>query len=95
MNALQQQVQDPQRLQFEADLATRVAALFGRCPALAGFTLFGPGAEPLDLTFHPAQQGEHAEEVFEEVEEMLSELAGEQPEAAVLLHGRTFARNLH
>jgi len=97
VSALLQRSRNPQRQQLEADLAARIDALFGRCPTLCGFTVRQTDAEHgvLDLTCFPTPYGERAEQVFGEVKRMLVELETEQPEAAELLPGRTFARAFH
>ena len=94
MNAHLQEIRDPQRLRFEADLAARVGTLFRRWPALCGFAV-GNGLTLSDVTCHPAPHGEQAETLLGEVAGMLLELVDEQPEAAELLDSRTFARSLH
>ena len=93
MDALQRAIQDPQRLRLEADLAARVDVLFRRCPTLCGFLM--QEGDLLDLTCHPLPNREQAEAVLGEVSQMLQELLDEQPEAAELLRGRTFARTVH
>jgi hypothetical protein len=95
MNALLQRSQDPQRQKFEAALAARVAVLFERCPALCGFSVQQGEPDLLDLTCYPTPDRERAELIFGEVSGMLFELVDEQPEAAQLLRGRTFARIFH
>lgn len=95
MDALLQGIQDPQRLRLEADLAARVAALFGRCPALCGFSVQESDLALSTLTCYPLLDRERADAVLSEVAEMLFELVDEEPEAAELLRGRTFARTLH
>ena len=95
MNTLLHEIRDPRRRRFEADLAARVAALFERCPVLCGFTLHPLGPLPAQVSCHPAQYDEQMKKILGEVSEMLLELVDEQPEAAELLHGRTFARTLH
>jgi hypothetical protein len=95
MNALLHGSQDPQLQRFEADLALRVDALFRRCPALCGFSVQGGEPDLLDLTCYPTPDPAWAEVILGEVSQMLIELADEQPEAAVLLRGRTFARAFH
>lgn len=95
MNTLLQRTRDPQRLRLEADLAARVAALFGRYPALCGFSVQEDELVLSDLTCHPVPDRERAEAVLGEVAQVLLELVDEQPEAAELLRGRTFARTVH
>lgn len=80
---------------FEADLQMRVAALFERCPALHGFSVRLGDPEVLDLTCHPTPDRERAELILGEVSGMILELVEEEPEAAELLRGRTFARVFH
>ena len=94
MNAHLQEIRDPQRLRFEADLAARVGTLFRRWPALCGFAV-GNGLTLSDVTCYPAPYGKQAEELLGEVAGMLLEVIDEQPEAAELLDSRTFARSLH
>jgi len=95
MDARLQRTQDPQRLRLEADLAARVAVLFGRCPALCGFSVDEGDAVLLDLTCYPTPDQDRAEVILGEVSQMVFELVDEQPEAAELLRGRTFARTVH
>ena len=95
MNTLLQRSQDPQLQRLEADLAARVEALFGRCPALCGFSVQAGEPDVLDLTCYPTPDPEWAQLILGEVSQMLFELVEEQPEAAELLRGRTFARNFH
>lgn len=83
------------RTQFETDLANRVQALFGRCPALCGFSVEVDGPAVLDLTCYPAPDAERMETILGEVSGLLNELAEEEPRAAELLRGRTFARAVH
>ena len=49
----------------------------------------------LDLTCYPAPGQERMETIVGEVSVMLNELAEQEPQAAELLHGRTFARTVH
>ena len=95
MNTLLQRSQDPQLQRFEADLAARVDALFGRCPALCGFSVQQGEPDLLDLTCYPTPDRARAELILGEVSQMLFDLVDEQPEAAELLRGRTFARMFH
>lgn len=94
MNALQDRVQDAQRLRLEADLAARIEALFRRCPALCGFAV-DRGLFISNLGCHPALDREQAAELCDEISHALLELLDEWPEADELLRGRTFARTLH
>ena len=94
MNAHLQEIRDPQRLRFEADLALRVGALFNRWPALCGFVV-RDGLTLTEVTCHPAPYGEQADVLLGEIAGMLLEVVDEQPEAAGLLNSRTFARSVH
>ena len=80
---------------LDADLEARVEALFGRCPALCGFSVQVGEPFLVDLTCYPTPDGERAQVILGEVSQMLSEIEAERPEAAELLRGRTFARSLH
>src|SRR5258706_11936216 len=98
MSQFVQTIQDPHRERLEANLAAHIAELFGRCPMLCGFTVReGANADHgvLDLTCYPTPSRERADLIFGEVTKMLLELEEEQPEAAPLLKGRTFARTFH
>jgi hypothetical protein len=107
MNRLQNQAQDTQRQRLEADLASRMTALFSGWPMLRGFTVEdGPtvtgersrGYLDGDLYFsnvacYPSLEREQSVELCEEISAALLELIDERPEAAQLLRGRTFARS--
>ena len=109
MDTLQDRVQDQQLIRLEADLSARMDALFRRCPALCGFSVQEGSritreraADHLDgdlfladLACHPAVDPDHFAALCDEISHALLELADEQPEAAELLPGRTFARTMH
>lgn len=87
----------------DADLADQIAALFRRCPELAGFSVQAKvyaegrpeGAEELFVTaisISPRLGNEQYADVFEQIASTLTGLIGERPEAQILLQGRTFAR---
>ena len=80
---------------LDADLSARVEALFGRCPALCGFSIEAGDPIQLDLTCFPTPDTERAQLILGEVSAMLCELEEERPGSAELLRGRTFARALH
>jgi len=92
---LLQRIQEAERQQLEAALAARIGDLFQRCPSLCGFSVPQVEGGVLDLTCFPTPYGERAEALLGEVSRMLLELEAEQPEAAELLPGRTFARAFH
>jgi len=95
MNALLQELRDPQRQRFEADLAARVATLFRRCSVLCGFTVQEDEPSPSYFACYPALDPEEADAILAEIARMLDELVDEEPQAAELLLGRTFARIVH
>jgi hypothetical protein len=79
---------------LQADLAASVAALFRRCPPLCGFSLDGELCVE-QVASHPALDRRGAAVIAQELVRALSELVDEEPEAAELIRGRTFARALH
>ena len=79
-------------------LPPAIASLFDREPALCGFSVRGGDGEQLlvgDLGVSPLFTAEQYEEIFREVLAALAELLTEEPGAAEILRGRTFARVLH
>ena len=86
-----------------------IEALFHRYPALAGFSVRGLHDIPdscarsgdeselfvSDVGVLPSLTHDEYGEIFHEIASTLSELLAEQPDAAELLAGRTFARTLH
>ena len=86
---------DPQRSRLEADLAARVAVLFRDCPELSGFTVQEATPMPANIVYCMPVDVAHAEDAISTVSHMLLELLDEEPEAAELVLGRTFARTLH
>ena len=94
MNALHHRVHDVALERLQADLSARVEALFRRCPALHGFSLDSE-LFVAELACHPPLDGQRAAMVADEIAHSLSELVDEEPEAAELMRGRTFARSLH
>jgi hypothetical protein len=78
-----------------ADLGSQVAALFDRYPLLSGFSVQESPAlciSDLAIVWPDPRIGT---EVGDGIAQALRELLDEHPEAAALLRGRTFARNLH
>ena len=89
-------------------LPSPIASLFERQPALCGFSVRGaadvpdscPRSEdddPLfvgDVGISPTISDEQYTAIFQDVVAALAELLAEQPEAADMLRGRTFARLL-
>ena len=96
-------------VRLESDLAARMEMLFRRCPALHGFSVqqgssvsrervaqdLQAGLFLADVVWHQPLNGEQAATLVEEISQELLELVDEQPEAAELLRGRTFARMFH
>ena len=95
MDALLQEIRDPLRRRFEQDLSARLEVLFRRCPELYGFSVQEQSPLPANLTCYTPQSEDQAEELLGAVAQMLLDLVEERPEAAELLHGRTFARTIH
>jgi hypothetical protein len=78
----------------QADLRASLASVFRRRPPLCGFSV---DAELCvgQLSCHPALDTVRASVIAEEIARALSELIDEEPEAADLIRGRTFARTVH
>jgi hypothetical protein len=93
---------------LDKDLTARVDDLFGRYPALQGFSVQGAEALPETLrqnvqanTLVVAEVGvdplcgtEYSDRVSDEIAVALLDFVRERPEAAELLVDRTFARTL-
>jgi hypothetical protein len=79
----------------ETDLETCVQGVFRRCPSLAGFAVRAGAIELADMTCHPPLDGESIGEMRDYITRELLELVDEQPETALLMSGRTFARTLN
>jgi hypothetical protein len=94
---------------LDEDLAVRVNDLFGRYPALQGFSVQGVDALPETLrqnaksnTLVVAEVGvdpicgtDYSDRVSDEIAVALLDFVKDRPEAAELLRDRTFARVLH
>ncbi|MBV8032153.1 MAG: hypothetical protein JO035_11645 [Betaproteobacteria bacterium] len=94
---------------LDEDLATRLDDLWGRYPALAGFSVRGADVlpEPLranvqdtalvvaEVGVDPLCGAEYSERVSDEIAVALLDFVKGRPEAAELLRDRTFARTLH
>ena len=93
---------------LDADLAERVDDLFGRYPALHGFSVQGPGALPeavrasvksetlvvAEVGVDPLCGSDYSDRVSDEIAVVLLDFVRARPEAAELLRDRTFARFL-
>ncbi len=107
-NRLQNQSRDAQHQRLEADLVSRMQALFRGWPMLRGFTVEDSpavsgersrGHLDGDLYFtnvacYPSLDRDQSIELCDEISLALLELIDERPEAVQLLRGRTFARSL-
>ena len=95
---------------LEADVATKIKALFARCPALCGFAVQDRAGLPKDVDpnripdadlfvteigFFPKLDQDQYAEIYDEITLAISDLVYEQPQAYDYLRGRTFARTLH
>jgi hypothetical protein len=94
---------------LDEDLAARLDDLWGRYPALAGFSVRGSDAlpEPLraevmrnalvvaEVGVDPLCGNEYSEKISDEIAVALLDFVKDRPEAADLLRDRTFARVLH
>jgi hypothetical protein len=93
---------------LDEDLAERVDDLFGRYPALQGFSVQGPGALPeavrasikaetlvvAEVGVDPMCGTDYSDRVSDEIAGVLLDFVRNRPEAAELLRDRTFARSL-
>ena len=93
---------------LDDDLADRVDELFGRYPALQGFSVQGPGALPeavrsavksetlvvAEVGVDPLCGSDYSDRVSDEIAIVLLDFVRARPEAAELLRDRTFARFL-
>lgn len=94
---------------LDDDLAARVDDLFGRHPALHGFSVQGATALPeavrspalantlvvAEVGVDPLLGAEYSARVSDEIALSLLDFVKDRPEAAELLRDRTFARTLH
>jgi len=94
---------------LDEDLAARLDELWGRYPALSGFSVRGADALPeplranvLDSALVVAEVGvdpllgiEYSERISDEIAVALLDFVKDRPEAAELLRDRTFARHVH
>ena len=94
---------------IEEDLATRIVAIFERCPQLFGFTVQDSTAlsEELrsmalerelvvsDIGVYPFLNAEQCEQIYNEIAVVLLDFLLERPGGNDMLRGRTFVRALH
>lgn len=92
MTARMQGAVDPRS---EAALAACVETMFRRLPTLAGFAVSEGAIALADMTCHPAPDAESLAEMREYITGELLELVDQEPQAALLMVGRTFPRITH
>jgi hypothetical protein len=93
---------------IEQDLATRVEAIFERCPALQGFVIQNAAGLPkhlqsaaleglvvTDIGIYPEFEPSVTERVYDEIAVGLLDFICARPDARSVLNGRTFVRQLH
>jgi hypothetical protein len=94
---------------IEEDLATRIVAIFERCPQLFGFTVQDSTALPeelrsmalerelvvSDIGVYPFLNAEQCEQIYNEIAVVLLDFLLERPGGKDMLRGRTFVRTLH
>jgi len=96
-------------VRLEADVKSKINALFSRCPSLAGFSVQDRGMLPRDLDqtripdadlfvteigVFPKLDSQY-DEIYDEITLAISDRLKDQPHAYDFLRGRTFARSLH
>ena len=110
METLPNQNLDARLQRIEADMFTRMAVIFRRCPHLVGFTLQDsaelpndgdnaadedPGLFVSDIQFSRRVTEDEDDEVCHYINKTVAEMIAERSEALELLRDRTFARQLH
>jgi hypothetical protein len=94
---------------IEEDLAARMHTLFGRCPALHGFTVLDRSLVPggmrvaalerglfvAGIGIYPEVGADQCERIYDEISVALLDFMLQRPEAREVLRGRTFARAFH
>jgi hypothetical protein len=109
METLPNQKIDARLRRIEADMFTRMAVIFRRCPHLVGFTLADsaelpddadtagedPGLFVSDIQFARRVTEDEDDEVCHYINKTVAEMITERAEALELLRDRTFARQLH
>jgi hypothetical protein len=100
---------NPDLAPIEEDLATRIDAIFERCPQLFGFTVQDSSALPeelraialerelvvSDIGVYPYLNADQCEQIYNEIAVALLDFMFERPTAKDVLRGRTFVRTLH
>ena len=93
---------------IEQDLASRVEAIFERCPSLQGFSIQDAAGLPkhlrsaaleglvvTDIGIYPELEPALTERVYDEIAVGLLDFICARPDGRSLLNGRTFVRHLH
>jgi hypothetical protein len=93
MKTSQSRQQEIRRERVEAVIEGRIDALFQRIPILCGFAL-EEDLRPAEVSVHTWPGYVAGEELYEDILTTLVDLVEERPDAAELLRGRTFARQL-
>ena len=94
MKLSEQRLSEVRRHHTEAIIAQHVHRLFQRLPMLSGFWL-RPDLEVAELSVFSWPGYTAGRDLYEEVMQLLVEIAEERPEAVPLMRGRTFARAVH
>jgi len=93
MKTSQSRQQEIRRERVEAVIEGRIDALFRRIPILCGFAL-EEDLQPIEVAVQTWPGYVAGEELYEDILTTLVDLVEERPDAAELLRGRTFARQL-
>ena len=93
MKTSQNRQQEIRRERIEAVIEGRIDALFRRIPILCGFAL-EEDLQPTEVSVHTWPGYGPGEDLYEDILTTLVDLVEERPDAAELLRGRTFARQL-
>lgn len=96
MNALEQRRWRAPTSAFERELDAALGELFSRWPSLQGFSVqLEDGMFLADVTVYPGAWSLPSEALHDDIAVSLLELVDSRPQAAELLHRRTFARAIH
>ena len=109
MKTLHFQLGNADQGRIEADVESKIRALFARCPTLCGFAVQDRASLPqsadglipdadlyvTEIGIFPRLSAEQYGDIYDEITVAISDLVHHQPRAYDLLRGRTFARTLH
>lgn len=93
MKTSQSREQEIRRERVEAVIEGRIGALFRRIPILCGFALQAD-LQPTEVAVDTWPGYVAGEDLYEDIVATLVDLVEERPDAAEMLRGRTFARQL-